>query len=204
MHDNRFRTYDPSTGRYFSADPIGQLGGLALDGILPELRLQPRFPASILVGVGAPDSNLYRYGLGNPLSHTDPLGLWAAGGSIEFTVVAPFLSGGGGTVGLNLQYTSDDGWGLFVYAPADAPSGGLAAGFAAQANVATGCGPWSGDFKNAEGSFGPVGGGYFESTNMSPTDPGWPGYAGASLGFSVGPPGVSTTTTIYTPLIGGR
>jgi uncharacterized protein RhaS with RHS repeats len=47
-HDNRFRTYDPATGRYISADPIGQLGE------------------------GGP--NLYEYALGNPLSIFDSTG----------------------------------------------------------------------------------------------------------------------------------
>lgn len=38
LHDNLHRYYDPSVGRYVSADPVGQLGGLALDGVVPELR----------------------------------------------------------------------------------------------------------------------------------------------------------------------
>lgn len=46
-HDNYFRTYDPSTGRYISADPIGQIGGV----------------------------NLYGYVRNNPLRYADPLGL---------------------------------------------------------------------------------------------------------------------------------
>lgn len=48
LHDNYFRTYDPATGRYLEADPIGLRGGL----------------------------NLYTYVLGNPLSRADPLGLY--------------------------------------------------------------------------------------------------------------------------------
>lgn len=43
-----FRYYDPSTGRYISADPIGLAGGL----------------------------NLYAYAGSNPVNYIDPMGLW--------------------------------------------------------------------------------------------------------------------------------
>ncbi|CAG0980023.1 partial Protein RhsC, partial [Myxococcaceae bacterium] len=46
-HYNYFRTYDPATGRYLEADPIGQKGGL----------------------------NLYAYVENNPVNYADPLGL---------------------------------------------------------------------------------------------------------------------------------
>ena len=32
LHYNRFRYYDPSIGRYISADPIGQAGGVNVYG----------------------------------------------------------------------------------------------------------------------------------------------------------------------------
>jgi len=47
LHYNYFRTYDPATGRYLEADPIGQAGGL----------------------------NTYSYAAANPLSLVDPSGL---------------------------------------------------------------------------------------------------------------------------------
>jgi RHS repeat-associated protein len=47
LHYNRFRYYDPSIGRYISADPIGQIGGI----------------------------NTFLYARNEPLNSIDPLGL---------------------------------------------------------------------------------------------------------------------------------
>jgi len=48
LHQNRWRSYDPRRGRYLSPDPLGLLGGV----------------------------NLYVYAAGDPVGHSDPLGLW--------------------------------------------------------------------------------------------------------------------------------
>jgi RHS repeat-associated protein len=48
LYYNRYRDYDPSTGRYIQADPIGIDGG----------------------------ANPYQYAMGNPLRYTDPKGLF--------------------------------------------------------------------------------------------------------------------------------
>jgi hypothetical protein len=136
--------------------------------------------------------------MGDPVDLLDRSGLWAAGLSVELTVVAPFLSHGGGTSGINFEYTSTDGFAIYTYTPSNQCPTGLGLGGAVQFNAATGNGPWTGDFLSLEGGYGWASGGYFESTNLSPTDPRWPGYAGLSLGGSAGlPASLNQTVTTY-------
>ncbi|MCM3901796.1 MAG: RHS repeat-associated core domain-containing protein [Pyrinomonadaceae bacterium] len=84
----RARYYHPRVQRFVAEDPIGLLSG---------------------------SFNYYTYVNGNPLSRIDPLGLWAAGISFEISTINPFTSGGGGSYGLNLEYTSDAGFHLYAY-----------------------------------------------------------------------------------------
>lgn len=65
LHYNRFRYYDPLIGRYISADPIGQLGGI----------------------------NLYRYAFNNPLRWFDFFGLWTFVNNARGTHLSPNVSG---------------------------------------------------------------------------------------------------------------
>lgn len=99
---NRHRYYSPEVGRYISADPIGQFGALALDGValsrltrLPAVDPEPvdAFPrmeaiattlrdAPLLSGSSKqgvfPHSNLYAYAIGRPTGIVDPTGEFGA------------------------------------------------------------------------------------------------------------------------------
>jgi RHS repeat-associated protein len=87
------REYDPSQGRYRQSDPIGLAGGL----------------------------NPYQYAESNPLSYTDPLGLWSA-------TVGAYVGVGGqmtfGNDGGNGFMTARFGFGLGGGASYN-PTGGL-------------------------------------------------------------------------------
>mgnify|MGYP006335905819 FL=1 len=171
------RDYDAVAGRWTAEDPILFRGG---------------------------STNLYIYVGNDPVNRFDPTGLleWGFGLSVEFDVVAPFLSGGGGAAGLNLQYTSDGGLNLYVYTPVTDPrfnSAGFLCGAGISGNVAWGDGgPWSGNFYNVGGNVGPVSGGYFTGDPGPGPGTTWEGVSGGVGGGA--PIGFGSTATNYTPV----
>jgi RHS repeat-associated protein len=85
FYHNGFRDYAPNLGRYFESDPIGLAGGL----------------------------NPYLYTSGNPLTNTDPAGLWTLqiGGVLTFNAFNVHFTFGGGFV-----IDSSGNFGAFNYA----------------------------------------------------------------------------------------
>lgn len=99
LHYNRFRYYDPSIGRYISADPIGQLGSTfdqfaarqtadreaqrlvttpATDAVAFELTGVSRLLRNLDplgLSVATPGFHPFAYGESDPLNLIDPLGL---------------------------------------------------------------------------------------------------------------------------------
>jgi RHS repeat-associated protein len=162
------RDYDAAAGRWTTKDPI------------------------LFAGYKT-DRNVYSYD--DPINVIDPLGQdWGIGFSIDLAMIAPFLSGGGGTVGVNFQYTSSTGFGIYLVVPTKEPSAGLLAGGSCNWNVTWGRGDWSGRFGNVIAGFGPVGGSYFQS----PYSQAGTGWSGVSVGF--GPSlGAGFTESYYYP-----
>lgn len=167
------RDYDPQTGRWTNKDPVRFAGG---------------------------DTNLYVYAAIDPINRPDATGLWAIGINFDIDIIGPFLSGGGGSAGLNLVYSSDFGFGFYFYKPTPKPSEGFMVGASVQVCGGPGKGPWSGKFDNWGGGFGPLGGGYYESVAGAGEDPGYAGFYGS---FGVGAPaGLAYSQTDYIPFFG--
>ncbi|MBK8098040.1 MAG: hypothetical protein IPK26_13085 [Planctomycetes bacterium] len=82
FHDLRARWYDPTSGRFLTADPVGGVGGL----------------------------NEYSYALGNPITMEDRLGLMSVAGrfgrGLTYTTIGGVVMSGSGTLGTFLASTS--------------------------------------------------------------------------------------------------
>jgi RHS repeat-associated protein len=168
MHYNYFRNYEPGTGRYVEVDPIGIAGGL----------------------------NVYEYARSNPLTYTDPLGLWSIGfelyGGIGGGINASYSNG-------TLELTGRLGVGLgggFGYEPQGEPSphskkcgSGHIARTTVNLQAGVGAGPFGvgGSFTAASGNAvtTKVGGGYSSVSKTGLSVDNSKGF-GARLGGSVG------------------
>jgi len=75
-HYNRHRYYDPATGRYVSADPIGQAGVLAAAGVATtRIASTPgSSPTGPVIALLVADLNPFGYGLNSPVNLIDPTG----------------------------------------------------------------------------------------------------------------------------------
>ena len=83
-HYNRHRHYDPTLGRYISADPIGQFGSLVANRVAdPSIifslaitnHLVSDVPFADVIPEATARENLYSYSLNQPTRIVDPLGL---------------------------------------------------------------------------------------------------------------------------------
>ncbi len=130
----------------------------------------------------------------NPLLLVDPEGTFAGGISLDVSTINPFTSSGGGTYGINIEYTSSGGLHVYYYnTPNNQGSEGLDIGWALTVNIATGDGNWTGDFDSYNGAYGPVTGGFFHT----PLENNDVGYFGVQAGYTQGTPGIGYTRTNY-------
>ena len=121
LHQNDARDFDPAIEKYMEGDPVGLIGG----------------------------SNVYAYVDGNPISESDPLGLWRFGDPLPQGIV-DFSAGWGASVsfGLTNQVNRLLGSADVVDQCSRAYAGGEAFGFLN--NLAIG---WTGGLKSAAGKF---------------------------------------------------
>jgi len=115
-----------------------------------------------------------------------PAGKFESSWGVEFdlSVVLPILSGGGGIVGLNLQWTPDDGLVLWSVRPTAKPSNGFSLGAGLQVVFGRGEGSWKGAFQSTGIGILVAGASEFHS----PYDPSTLGWSGISGGVSAGAP----------------
>jgi hypothetical protein len=114
---------------------------------------------------------------------------WAFGYSLDVSLIGP-LSGGGGSFGINPEYTSGEGFDLYIHAtPQKEPSVGFQFGVSLQPNIAFGSGPWTGLFDVYSGGITYYGGSYFQSSDISSGND--LGYRGVSVGVGLGWPPIS-------------
>jgi len=93
LHYNYFRYYDPGTGRYLTADPIGQLGGLNLYAYvgnnpvfwIDQYGLAPSWVGPTSAVLGATGGALFAGGLatGQPVASAAGLTLLAIAGGLQ-------------------------------------------------------------------------------------------------------------------------
>jgi RHS repeat-associated protein len=126
LHYNRYRYYDPTIGRYISADPIGQFGALLPSRaalVAPPLVPTDRDPflsasafglAQVATGPFEPSGNVYGYASADPLVFGDPLGLWTISFGITGSA-AGFGAGGGGGTFLNFGFDPTKGFSVDAF-----------------------------------------------------------------------------------------
>ncbi|MGW7720401.1 NHL domain-containing protein [Streptomyces chartreusis] len=172
------RYYDPALGRWITKDRLGIVGETV---------------------------NRYSYCENDPVNRIDPNGALdkAIGVEVDFSAIAPWFSGGGGKVGLNIQWVIGKWVDLYWVVPTNKPSSGFSIGISCEVNFASGQGDWKGLFESRGGNTGPFSGSEFHGYyNPQSYEVPW---AGISHGWSWGPSlGFYKTETDYIPWVGNR
>ncbi len=166
------RDYDPSIGRWTALDPIGFAGGV----------------------------NLYAYCAGDPVDRIDPAGRWEWGVGGQFG--GAIIPGTGISGGVNVEYTSSEGWNFYSYTNENffdnSDTKGVDIGGGGGVNIAfspTDGDSWSGFFESLNGSVGVGSGSFFWSPEGGASN-----WIGLGCGIGVGLPlGASYRREDYVP-----